>query len=696
MGIVGAAPCGRPLLFQPRVGTGAYPYMRGFLQSRISSLVIWRGLAPCGGWVAMSRAAVFTVLMLSCLPACLCGEGEAPRPHAYEFKRVPAPEFPDVEATIAEDTAGRIYFAFPAFAGKDGCLLRWDGEDLDSVVRGEKRLKEIVRGDVGGVATGPGGACYYTLGQDLWMIGWPDADNRMILPAFQGRAGGARRVFVGRLGDIWLEGCPEIQMPDGTMRATPKWPGPPPVPVAADQYGNLWAQGVFGAHPALSSITVLPAGKASAWLGAPPLARLTDGVRAVRCRLLGDDIGFVWAAYSTSVSLQDPRKDEIPGPYPSVGSPAPIQAVGLSPEGKAVAALEDGSLRAMDAVSEGKAVFRAVATDGLPRAAICAIHADSDGGLWVVAGGGIYHAEAAPDAWQRNWKPLARMPWGNHDIFGAVLHGKLYTAAGMASHGFPAEYTHFAELFVYDPRADAWAIAGRMDRPRCYSGVGVLDGKVWVIGGYFGPDKQRVATDEVQVFDPKTGKFSAGPKLDRPRAEPVCDTVGGRFYVIGGADAKEEIKSVVSIGAGEAAWRAEPDAPGPIRQASGCALDGRIYVCAGPQGVLCFHPATGKWQKVEGLAKAPRAALTAAHAGEVWIMGGYDTDEPRGVHVYSPKSGKWRRGPDLPTPLGWGAAVEIGGKPTAAGKLIIAGGAYYSEPHKYYIFTDRTLMLRDR
>jgi len=609
---------------------------------------------------------------LSCLPACLCGEGAAgaaKQGHRYEFKRVPSPEFPDVPATVAEDSAGRIYFAFP---GKDGGLLRWDG----------KVIKDVVRGDVGGVATGPGGTCYYTLGQDLWMIGWPDPDNRMILPAFQGRAAGARRVFVGRLGDIWLEGCPEIQMPDGTMRASPKWDGPAPIPLVADQHGNVCGVS-FDEHTARFCYIVLNGPDRDVW-------KVGIFVAGEEFRWpVADEFGFLWTAIMAGHKRLDVRGGKnFLGSLPQ-DAPGRVTALGVSPSGIALSGLAGGSLEETDIRADGQPVRKQVQADGVPNAAVRAIHTDSAGGLWVVAGGGIYHAGPAPNAWQRNWKPLARMPWGNHDIFGAVLDGKLYTAGGMASHGLPAVYTHFAELFAYDPRSDAWAIAGRMDRPRCYSGVGALDGKVWVIGGYFGPDKQRVATDEVQVFDPKTGKFSPGPKLDRPRAEPVCDTVGGRLYVIGGADAKEEIKSVVSIGAGEAAWRAEPDAPGPIRQASGCAIDGRIYVCAGPQGVLSFDPATGKWQKVEGLAKAPRAALTAAHAGEVWIMGGYDTDEPRGVHVYSPKTGKWRRGPDLPTALGWGAAVEIGGK------LIIAGGAYYSEPHKYYIFTDRTLMLRE-
>ena len=328
---------------------------------------------------------------------------------------------------------------------------------------------------------------------------------------------------------------------------------------------------------------------------------------------------------------------------------------------------------------------------GLPAgSAVRGVHSDRNGAVWAVANRSVYRAEALPDAWQRNWRELAQMPWGNHDISGAVADGKLYVAGGMAAHGFPAVYTLFDELFVHDPRVGVWSVAGRMDTPRCYSGVAALDDKVWVVGGYFGPNDKRQPIARVEVFDPKTAKWTRGPQLDRARAEPVVVTVGDRIYVVGGADEKTEHKSVVSIAAGEAAWRPEPDAPEPVRQAGGCVLDGKIYVVTGGRGEFCYDPAARQWTKLAEVpgGKTPRACLCAPHGGEVWAMGGYDTAEPRATWRYSPKDGQWRRGPDLPTPLGWGAAVDFGGK------LIIAGGAYYSEEHGYYIFTDRTLELR--
>jgi len=618
------------------------------------------------------------VTVLCGLPLVAGGAEEAGdrKPHVYRFERLESPDLPDRPVRIAEGAGGKLYFAA---RGKEGVLLEWDGREFST----------IVRGDVGDVAVGAGGMCYYTLEADLWVYGWPERAQRTLLPAFAGKAGSGRRLFCGRSGELWVEGAQEFQTLAGRLKPGPRWEGPAPAPLALDQHGNLWALARHDADDNLSCPVISPAHGGDEWRLSEPKARIQLGAWH---SLVADDLGFVWSASEEEVRRLDPRKTDAGWvSFPPDKLPAgKVTALGLSPSGRAVAGLAEGALAELDVLADGTATARLLNAEPLP-GALRAVHTAGDGSIWVVTGGRVYRADPAPDAWQRHWESLAPMPWGNHDVFGAVLDGKLYVAGGMAAHGYPATYTFFDELFVYDAERKEWSVAGTMETPRCYCGVAALDGKVWVVGGYFGPNDDRKAIDCVEVFDPKTGKWSVGPALDRPRAEAVVVTVADRLYVIGGAEKNVEHKSVVSIVAGEKQWRPERDAPEPVRQANGCALGGKIYVITGGRGEFCYDPARRKWSKLPAIpgGKTPRACLCAAHNGEVWVMGGYGTDEPRATWRYSPKDGKWRRGPDLPTPLGWGAAGELGGK------LILAGGAYRSEPHKYYIFTDRTLMLRE-
>ena len=70
-------------------------------------------------------------------------------------------------------------------------------------------------------------------------------------------------------------------------------------------------------------------------------------------------------------------------------------------------------------------------------------------------------------------------------------------------------------------------------------------------------------------------------------------------------------------------------------------------------------------------------------------MGGVGSGGGRtATYVYSPDSGHWRRGPDLPLPVAWGAAADVDGR------LLIAGGAYHETRVKDYHNSDRAFLLR--
>jgi N-acetylneuraminic acid mutarotase len=288
---------------------------------------------------------------------------------------------------------------------------------------------------------------------------------------------------------------------------------------------------------------------------------------------------------------------------------------------------------------------------------------------------------------------VARLPHGNHDIFGCVVDGAFYVAGGLAARGYPAAFTYFDGIYRYDPKPDSWSAVARMSVARCYSGVAALDGHVWIAGGGVDVAGKRAPTDLVDIFDPKAGTVARGPSLTSRRSECVAAAVNGRLYLIGGTDeAGKPLTKVESIAPGEPQWRAEPDAPVPMAQFNGCVLGGLIYVTVGEQGLFAYDPARKAWDA--GLPKMPpmppRAAIMAAHAGAVWVMGGWTPQNSNGLretYRYVPAERYWERGPDLPGPLAWAAAGELNGS------LVIAGGAYYSPAHGYFTFEDRTFTL---
>ena len=287
---------------------------------------------------------------------------------------------------------------------------------------------------------------------------------------------------------------------------------------------------------------------------------------------------------------------------------------------------------------------------------------------------------------------------GNHDHIFARVGKKLYIAGGKTYAGWPAsDWLNLSHLYSYNIEDSTWAVEAPMLEPgKAYSGIAALGSEVWLLGGYFRREKAPgiTATKTVEIFNPKTGKVRKGPDLHEPRGQVVALTVGGRLYAIAGASDSAAKADVYSIGIGENKWQAEPAAPAPIQQASGCVLDGKLYVAApGPKckGLFRFDPQTKKWSHIERSEDtAPQAPLCAAHEGEVWVLGGLRKGGQTSSDVYSPKTGKWRAGPSIPLPVSWGAAASV------KGQLLISGGAYREPRVKDYFNSDRVFLLRPR
>jgi N-acetylneuraminic acid mutarotase len=457
-----------------------------------------------------------------------------------------------------------------------------------------------------------------------------------------------------------------------------------PGQITRDQHVNGWRLAHDPQNPKTSRIEVRPAG-ADTWQ--TPLD--PEAVMPVEYQtIVGDDIGYIWISTRTNVLCLDPRKPKNAWTWTA---PQPVTALGLSPNGRALAGLADGQLYELGRGPRSRGVSQPYTVQQLPAKPIRAIHTDGEGSVWVVVEKGVFRASSPAESWQRHWRPLARMPVGNHDIFSGQLDGKLYVFGGMGNYGYPAKYTYFNDLFVFDVRANRWEVVSRLDPPRCYNGCAALAGRIWVIGGRLFA-REPIPIDRVDIYDPKTSNWEEGPKLPTPRSESVVVPVQNRIYVIGGISGKTEPRTydTLSIGPGEKTWRAEPAPPGgTISQSSGCVLDGNIYTFSPwANCVLRYDPVNHTWEK---LPPPPgdmtlSAAVCGAHQGEVWIMGG-NTDKQLSF-IYSPKNNSWRAGPDLPTALGWTSAQDVDGR------LIITPGGIATKQLADFIFTDKVYELR--
>jgi len=149
------------------------------------------------------------------------------------------------------------------------------------------------------------------------------------------------------------------------------------------------------------------------------------------------------------------------------------------------------------------------------------------------------------DPMKDTWKPLAPMPTKRGAAVAGTVNGKIYviggatTAPGATN---PAIHPTIAQRVLstveeYDPETNTWRTRSPMPTPRNHTAAGVVDGKIYVIGGRIGAAFIAASSDlaNVEAYDPATDTWSR-PLAKMPTARSGLD-VGvykGRIVVAGG------------------------------------------------------------------------------------------------------------------------------------------------------------------
>ena len=224
-------------------------------------------------------------------------------------------------------------------------------------------------------------------------------------------------------------------------------------------------------------------------------------------------------------------------------------------------------------------------------------------------------------------EPLAELPVPRTEVSGATWDRTLVVLGGLTQEGAASALVH-----TYDAGEGRWVEAPSLPKPLHHAGAAVLDGRLFVAGGYTtGPD----------------GGWA-----------PVAD--------------------VISLGPGEMEWRTEPPLPGGPRGALGLAATDRYLVATGGEAMgqpfvrtEIYDRTTAAWTEGPPLAR-PREHLAAATAGgRVYVIAGRTGNEGNFTIVESLDPGRdegWRDEPDVRDSRGGIAAA------TVDGRLCVAGG----------------------
>lgn len=151
-----------------------------------------------------------------------------------------------------------------------------------------------------------------------------------------------------------------------------------------------------------------------------------------------------------------------------------------------------------------------------------------------------YHLLPEKRAVLQSSRTQLRKPAGQVPILFAIGGGSLF-----AIH---------SECECYDPRMDRWCMVSPMWTKRARVGVGVVDGKIYAVGGYDG--STDLAT--VEAYCPQNNTWSVIASMGTRRSCLGVGVINGLIYAVGGYDGASCLNSVERFDHLTSQWTSVP------------------------------------------------------------------------------------------------------------------------------------------
>lgn len=244
------------------------------------------------------------------------------------------------------------------------------------------------------------------------------------------------------------------------------------------------------------------------------------------------------------------------------------------------------------------------------------------------------------------WASKASLPLGLHHVGIGVLGGRLYVIGGYAKSGFTV-WNPVATVYAYDPTTDSWTERAPMSTARGALSVTEYEGKLYAIGGF----DRKANNAQVEVYDPVRNVWSTVAPLPTPRDHLATATVAGKIYAIGGrvdGDYSRNLAVTERYDPVTDRWARISDLPTARSGITAAVVEGKIYVMGGEGAVGTFQeneaydPVRDIWQRMAPMPTARHGLGSAVVEGRIYVISGGPT--PGGSfsdlnEVFTPPSG---------------------------------------------------------
>ena len=292
------------------------------------------------------------------------------------------------------------------------------------------------------------------------------------------------------------------------------------------------------------------------------------------------------------------------------------------------------------------------------------------------------------DATGEKWQIVSELPIQRRGFATAVVDGKIYLIGGTPFQNRRGPYG-LPTVEVYDPKTNSWEQVADMPTPRASAETAVVNGTLYVCGGYNGIDNRLVNLkflDVVEAYDPQNDTWTRKQGMSVPRKDFGTGVVAGKIYSIGGyihpldkePEAPWRIDLVEAYNPATDTWmkrakmqrRRDGFGVGVVNNHI-YAIGGRGWPQVGPGGPFLkvieeYNPKINRWERKNEMPDLRLSFSTVVLDDMIYLIGGFiwQGRVPQylaTVDTYNPETEEWNSIPPMPTPiLPFGAAVVNG------------------------------------
>lgn len=206
----------------------------------------------------------------------------------------------------------------------------------------------------------------------------------------------------------------------------------------------------------------------------------------------------------------------------------------------------------------------------------------------------------------------------------------------------------------YNTNSKEWFVTRHLQDPnggRCYFGMEIVEGNIYVIGGYCG----KMYMNTVRKFNPRTHCWIDVAPMHFRRCFTTTVILNNEVFVIGGYDGSRRLSSVEKYSSLMNQWTLLKSLNTPRSDCASVIHNDKIYLFGGYGGdSLCtcetYSAETDSWRYLMQMQcrRSGACAVSLKNENKIMVLGGYNgTVRVRTTEIYDPETNTWTYGPSM-------------------------------------------------